>query len=42
MWHTVLPMCSCCVEVKKGQLIRCEAAVSLGNGENPGSEGRLA
>lgn len=42
MWHAVLPMCSCCVEVKKGQLICCEESVSLGNGENAESEGRAA
>lgn len=42
MWHAVLPMCSCCVEVKKGQLICCEEPVSLGNGENAESEGRAA
>lgn len=42
MWHAVLPMYSCCVEVKKGQLICCEVAVSMGSGENPESEGRPA
>lgn len=37
-----LPTYSCCVEAQKRQLICCEVAVSLGNGENVAGEGTPA